>query len=76
MINLTERQRELCNILSTWPDSQLSPTRRELAQRLGKTPGAINQLLARMESRGVVRVHRGWRGIELLVRPAAHQEAA
>jgi SOS-response transcriptional repressor LexA len=43
-----------------------SPTRRELATAKGQSTSSINQTLLRMRDRGLIRLHPGWRGIEVL----------
>ena len=65
MIQITEKQLRLCEVLRENPRL----TRKRLGELLGKSPGSINQMLERMERRGIVRIHRGWYGIELVVDP-------
>ncbi len=70
MFTWTPEQKRLLDEIAAWPPSASPPTRKELGLKTGKTAAAISAMLERMERRGLVRLHRGWRGIELLQRPA------
>lgn len=65
MLQITHKQLKLCEVLKNDPRR----TRKQLGEIMGKSPGSINQMLERMERRGIVRINRGWLGIELLVDP-------
>jgi DNA-binding MarR family transcriptional regulator len=69
MITWTPAQKPLLDALKRWPPEDPPPTRKELGERMGKTTAAVASMLERMERRGLVRLHRGWRGIEVLENP-------
>ena len=49
-----------------------APTQVWVAKELGCSTSAVNQLLLRMQDRGLIRLHRGYhRGIELVRRETA-----
>ncbi len=45
-----------------------APARREIADHLGQTISSVTQTLQRMERKGLVRLGRGWRSIEIVRR--------
>lgn len=75
MIQWTPEQHKLLTAISDWPISKPPPTRKELGLKMGKSTAAVGAMLERMERRGLVRLHRGWRGIEVLKKPLQREAA-
>jgi hypothetical protein len=71
VLRMTREQAKLYAELAKFAPGEPAPTLDLLSKRTGKCRSGISQMLDRMERNGVIKRHRGWRGIEV-VEPPVH----